>query len=54
VTTNQLGTVDSSGLTDIIYNDSLEGGDFKFYQFTVPPERSAWKCVWKIAWLART
>ncbi|MBC8094913.1 MAG: LamG domain-containing protein [Akkermansiaceae bacterium] len=36
-TTNQLGTVDPSGATDITFNDSLEGGDFKFYQFSVPP-----------------
>jgi hypothetical protein len=36
-TTNLLGTVDASGATDISYNDSLEGSDFKFYQFTVPP-----------------
>ncbi len=35
--TNQLGTVDPSGATDISYSDSLEGGDFKFYQFSVPP-----------------
>lgn len=35
--TNQLGTVDASGATDITYNDALEGGDFKFYQFSVPP-----------------
>ena len=36
-TTNQLGTVDPSGLTDLVRNDSVEGGDLKFYQFTVPP-----------------
>jgi hypothetical protein len=35
--TNQLGTVDPSGLTDIVLNDSVEGGDLKFYQFSVPP-----------------
>lgn len=37
LTTNQLGTVDASGATDITYNDSLEGAEFKFYQFSVPP-----------------
>ncbi len=36
-TTNQLGTVDASGTTDITCSDSLAGGDFKFYQFSVPP-----------------
>jgi len=35
--TNQLGTVDPSGLTDIVFNASVEGGDLKFYQFSVPP-----------------
>jgi len=35
--TNQLGTVDASGATDITFNDALEGADFKFYQFSVPP-----------------
>ncbi len=37
VATNQLGTVDASGLTDITQADSLEGADIKFYQFSVPP-----------------
>ena len=37
VITNQLGTVDPTGTTDIVYDDSIEGGEFKFYQFTVPP-----------------
>ncbi|MGC3957429.1 MAG: hypothetical protein QM813_05550 [Verrucomicrobiota bacterium] len=36
-TTNILGIVDASGAMDITYNDSLEGAEFKFYQFTVPP-----------------
>ena len=36
-TTNQLGTVDPSGLTDLSTNDSVEGADFKYYSFTVPP-----------------
>ncbi|MEI2726893.1 MAG: hypothetical protein V9H26_26330 [Verrucomicrobiota bacterium] len=36
-TTNQLGPVDASGMTDISYTDSVEGADFKFYQFSVPP-----------------
>lgn len=35
--TNQLGPVDPSGVTDILYNDAVEGADFKFYQFSVPP-----------------
>lgn len=34
--TNSLGTVDPSGLTDLTYADTVEGGDLKFYQFTVP------------------
>ena len=37
VVTNQLGTVDPSGNTDLTLNDSVEGSDFKFYSFTVPP-----------------
>ncbi len=37
VTTNQLGTVDPSGLTDLTTNDTVEGTDFKYYSFTVPP-----------------
>ena len=36
-TTNQLGTVDPSGLTDLVLNDALEGGELKFYNFSVPP-----------------
>jgi hypothetical protein len=35
--TNQLGTVDPSGLTDIIFNDAAEGGEIKYYNFSVPP-----------------
>ena len=37
VATNLLGSVDPSGVTDLIRDDSLEGGDLKFYQFSVPP-----------------
>ena len=37
VGTNELGTVDPSGVTDLTTNDVVEGSDFKFYHFTVPP-----------------
>ena len=36
-TTNQLGLLDASGMTDLITNDFVEGGTFKLYQFSVPP-----------------
>lgn len=32
-----LGTVDSSGVTDLTQNDGMEGADSRVYQFTVPP-----------------
>ena len=34
--TNQLGSLDKTGLTDLITNDFLQGGESKFYQFSVP------------------
>lgn len=37
VATNQLGTVDPSGITDLTTNDAAEGADFKYYSFSVPP-----------------
>lgn len=37
VATNHLGTVDPSGVTDLTTNDAVEGTDFKYYSFTVPP-----------------